>query len=156
MARSCADASARRSVGGPQSWRRRSLRARAESPCRIDRRTATPSGPTTLAAHSALDRVDLRPNGGNDMPQAVLDMEVVKRAVQLACRAPSVHNSQPCRWVHSADRSGREAIISCGAVLDHLRIAMVAAGWQAHIERFPNPNNRDHLASLEFSPLEFV
>jgi hypothetical protein len=106
------------------------------------------------------------------MPQAVLDMEVVKRAVQLACRAPSVHNSQPwrwvaegaglhlfvdrCRWVHSADRSGREAIISCGAVLDHLRIAMVAAGWQAHIERFPNPNNRDHLASLEFSPLQFV
>jgi hypothetical protein len=106
------------------------------------------------------------------MPQAVLDVEVVKRAVQLACRAPSVHNSQPwrwvaegaglhlfvdrCRWVHSADRSGREAIISCGAVLDHLRIAMVAAGWQAHIERFPNPNNRDHLASLEFSPLEFV
>jgi hypothetical protein len=60
------------------------------------------------------------------------------------------------RWVHSADRSGREAIISCGAVLDHLRVAMVAAGWQAHIERFPNPNNRDHLASLEFSPLEFV
>jgi len=106
------------------------------------------------------------------MPQAVLDMEVVKRAVQMACRAPSVHNSQPwrwvaegaglhlfvdrCRWVHSADRSGREAIISCGAVLDHLRIAMVAAGWRAHIERFPNPNNRDHLASLEFSPLEFV
>jgi hypothetical protein len=106
------------------------------------------------------------------MPQAVLDVEVVKRAVQLACRAPSVHNSQPwrwvaegaglhlfvdrCRWVHSADRSGREAIISCGAVLDHLRIAMVAAGWQAHIERFPNPNNRDHLASVEFSPLEFI
>ena len=106
------------------------------------------------------------------MPQAVLDVEVVKRAVQLACRAPSVHNSQPWhwvaegavlhlfvdrqRWVHSTDRSGREAIISCGAVLDHLRIAMVAAGWQAHIERFPNPNNRDHLASLEFSPLEFV
>ena len=33
------------------------------------------------------------------MPQAVLDVEVVKRAVQLACRAPSVHNSQPWRWV---------------------------------------------------------
>ena len=106
------------------------------------------------------------------MPQAVLEVQVVKRAVQLACRAPSVHNSQPWhwvaegavlhlfvdrqRWVHSTDRSGREAIISCGAVLDHLRIAMVAAGWQAHIERFPKPNNRDHLASLEFSPLEFV
>jgi hypothetical protein len=33
---------------------------------------------------------------------------------------------------------------------------MVAAGWQAHVERFPNPNNLDHLASVEFSPLEFV
>ena len=106
------------------------------------------------------------------MPQAVLDVEVVKRAVQLACRAPSIYNSQPWhwvaegaelrlfvdrrRWVYYADLSGREAIISCGAVLDHLRVAMVAAGWRANIERFPNPNNLDHLASVEFSPLEFV
>lgn len=106
------------------------------------------------------------------MPHPVPNIDVVKRAVQLACRAPSVHNSQPWRWVSegpvlhlfldpsrhvlSADRTGREAIISCGAVLDHLRIAMVAAGWQASIDRFPNPNNRHHLASLEFSPLDFV
>jgi hypothetical protein len=106
------------------------------------------------------------------MPQTTLDKEAVKRAVLLACRAPSVHNSQPwrwaaegaalhlyvdrSRWVPGTDSSGREAIISCGAVLDHLRVAMVAAGWQAHIERFPTPNNRDHLASIEFSPLEFV
>lgn len=106
------------------------------------------------------------------MPHAALDIDVVKKAVHMACRAPSVHNSQPWRWVFegpvlhlfvdprrrvlSADPSGREAIISCGAVLDHLRIAMVAAGWQAKIQRFPNPDNRDHLASMEFSPLEFV
>jgi hypothetical protein len=93
------------------------------------------------------------------MPQAMLGKEVIKKALLLACRAPSVHNSQPWhwvsegavlrlvidrrRWVRSADRSGREAVISCGAVLDHLRIAMVAAGWQAHIDRFPNPNNQD-------------
>ena len=106
------------------------------------------------------------------MPQAVLDVEVVKRAVQLACRAPSIHNSQPWRWVaegaelrlfvdrrrwvYYADLSGREAIISCGAVLDHLRVAMAAAGWRANIERFPNPINLNHLASVEFSALEFV
>jgi hypothetical protein len=106
------------------------------------------------------------------MPQTMVDVEVVKKAVLLACRAPSVHNSQPWRWVSEggvlqlfvdrnrwverADRSGREAILSCGAVLDHLRIAMVAAGWQANIERFPNPNNLDHLASVEFRPLDFV
>ncbi len=106
------------------------------------------------------------------MRQAVPDIEVVKKAVLLACRAPSVHNSQPwrwesegaivhlfldrSRWVNNADRSGREAIISCGAVFDHLRVAMVAAGWQAHIKRFPNPNDRDHLATVEFSRLELV
>lgn len=104
--------------------------------------------------------------------QPLPDVGVVKRAVLLACRAPSVHNSQPWQWVYrdallqlfvdrsrwarGTDHSGREAIISCGAMLDHLRIAMVAAGWQANIQRFPSPNNRNHLASVEFSPLEFV
>jgi hypothetical protein len=143
-----------------------------QSPWSMGGRTAAPPGPTTLVPHSAVDRLDLRAEWRNEMPQTTLDLEVVKRAVLLACRAPSVHNSQPWHWmseggglqlfvdrrhwVQSADCSGREAIISCGAVLDHLRIAMVAAGWQAHIERFPNPNNLDHLASVEFSPLEFV
>ncbi|OBI40359.1 NAD(P)H nitroreductase [Mycobacterium kyorinense] len=99
-------------------------------------------------------------------------MAVIKTAVLLACRAPSVHNSQPWSWdfkgqvlqlfldqhrrVPSADRSGREAIISCGAVLDHLRVAMMAAGWHAIVDLFPNPNDLDHLASIEFTPLDFV
>ncbi|MGC2675832.1 MAG: NAD(P)H nitroreductase [Mycobacterium sp.] len=106
------------------------------------------------------------------MPQTMVDVEVISSALRLACRAPSVHNSQPWRWVSEnsvlhlfvdrrrrvdiADRSGREAIISCGAVLDHLRVAMVAAGWQADIARFPSPNDKDHVASVEFSPLTFV
>src|SRR6202171_1693408 len=106
------------------------------------------------------------------MPDAMVDAEVLKDAVQLACRAPSLHNSQPwqwvadtaglhlffdrSRWVHSTDKSGREALISCGAVLDHLRVAMAAAGWTANVDRFPNPNNLDHLASIDFSPLSFV
>jgi nitroreductase len=92
--------------------------------------------------------------------------------VQLACRAPSVHNSQPWRWVADdgvlhlfvdrhrtvpgTDRSGREAIISCGAALDHLRVAMLAAGWHAEIERFPKPSDPDHLASIEFSSVDYV
>ena len=106
------------------------------------------------------------------MPDTMVDAEVIKSAVQLACRAPSLHNSQPWRWVadggslklfldrdrvvHSTDRSGREAIISCGVVLDHLRVATAAAGWTATVDRFPNPNNLDHLASVEFSPMDFV
>jgi hypothetical protein len=106
------------------------------------------------------------------MPDILVDTDVLTDAVQLACRAPSLHNSQPWQWVaegaglhlyvdhsrilYSADKSGREAHISCGAVLDHLRVAMAAAGWTANVERFPDPNNLDHLASLDFSPMSLV
>jgi hypothetical protein len=54
--------------------------------------------------------------------------------VELACRAPSLHNSQPWRWVlddsalhlfadhtrigHRTDSAGREVILSCGVALD--------------------------------------
>jgi hypothetical protein len=41
-------------------------------------------------------------------------------------------------------------------VLDHLRVAMAAAGWHAQIDRFPNPDSPNHLASIEFIPAEFV
>jgi hypothetical protein len=106
------------------------------------------------------------------MPDALVDNDVVRAAVQLACRAPSLHNSQPWQWVtegarlhlyvdhnrilYSTDKSGREALISCGAILDHLRVAMAAAGWTANVDRFPDPNNLDHLASLDFSPMSLV
>jgi nitroreductase len=101
-----------------------------------------------------------------------VDTDVIERAVELACRAPSLHNSQPWRWVasstsvdlfadpqrmvSSADTSGREAIISCGAMLDHFRVAMAAAGWETNVDRFPNPSNLDHLASIDFVPMDHV
>lgn len=102
----------------------------------------------------------------------MIDRQVLDSAVELACRAPSVHNSQPWRWVaeggelrlffdpqripHATDVTGREAVISCGAVLDHLRVAAAAAGWHATVDRFPNPNDLNHLATIHFSPLHFV
>ena len=102
----------------------------------------------------------------------MVSTEVIKNAVQLACRAPSLHNSQPWHWVvegstvhlhrdkdrslRSTDHSGRETLIGCGAVLDHFRVAMAAAGWTANVDRFPNPNNHLHLASIEFTPVELV
>jgi hypothetical protein len=106
------------------------------------------------------------------MPDTLMDTDMLGAAVQLACRAPSLHNSQPWQWVAegaglhlyvdrsrilpSTDKSGREAHLGCGAVLDHLRVAMAAAGWTANIDRFPDPNNLDHLASLGFSPTSLV
>lgn len=106
------------------------------------------------------------------MRDALVDTEIIKNAIELACRAPSLHNSQPWHWVAAgrtvelfvdpdraprhADASGREALIACGAVLDHFRVAMAAAGWTANVDRFPNPNDLHHLASVDFSPLGFV
>lgn len=105
------------------------------------------------------------------MPAAMLETEVIKNTVRLACRAPSLHNSQPWQWVadHGAlqlfleptrvldyDRSHREALIGCGAALDHLRVAMAAAGWHTQVDRFPNPHDPNHLASLEFTPMDHV
>lgn len=106
------------------------------------------------------------------MRDTVVDTRIIKQAVQLACRAPSLHNSQPWRWVvdgstvmlyldqdrvlHATDHTGAEALLGCGAVLDHFRVAMAAAGWVAHVERFPNPNNRMHLASIDFTPMDYV
>jgi hypothetical protein len=106
------------------------------------------------------------------MPERMPAVSVVKNALSVACRAPSVHNSQPWHWVlgeHTlrlfvdrqrlvgiADTSGRQAIMSCGAVLDHARIALEAAGWQIEINRFPDGRNTDQLATIVFRPLESV
>ena len=106
------------------------------------------------------------------MPATMVAAEVIRDAVRLACRAPSLHNSQPWHWlldgtalqlfadqgrvVRATDTTGREALIACGAVLDHFRVAMAAVGYTANVDRFPNPNNRLHIASIDFAPMEYV
>jgi hypothetical protein len=106
-----------------------------------------------------------------DMPTTTMQAEIIKDAVSLACRAPSLHNSQPWRWVAgdgalqlfldptrvmNYDRSRREALIGCGAALQHLNVAMAAGGWRTHVDRFPDPNDPNHLASLTFAPMDHV
>lgn len=105
------------------------------------------------------------------MPTSALDSSVIDDAVTSACRAPSLHNSQPWQWVYrdgqlrlfldssrimDADHSAREALIGCGAALDHLRTAMAAAGWQAVIERSPDSDRPQYLATIDFEPVSFV
>ncbi|MGA9491381.1 MAG: NAD(P)H nitroreductase [Mycobacterium sp.] len=105
------------------------------------------------------------------MPSTMVDTTVIEDAVRAACRAPSLHNSQPWSWVIDGrrlqlfldqsrvmptDRADRQALISCGAALDHLRVAMAARGWQCHVERFPDPGNPDNLALIHFTPAESV
>lgn len=105
------------------------------------------------------------------MLDTVIETKVIENAVRLACRAPSLYNTQPWLWVADGgrldlflepsravrtDRSQREAHISCGGVLAHLGAAMAAAGWTASIERFPAPDNPAHLARVEFAPADGV
>lgn len=105
------------------------------------------------------------------MPKTMISPKVIEDAVYLACRAPSYHNTQPWRWVVQAgelhlfvdadrvvatDHGGRQALISCGAALDHLRVAMAAAGHRAHIAYYPNPNDHRHIASISFAAIDFV
>ncbi|WP_040836142.1 Acg family FMN-binding oxidoreductase [Nocardia brevicatena] len=96
------------------------------------------------------------------------DQAALLAAMRLATRAPSVHNTQPWRWEYcdrqlrlyrdddrslpSADPTGRQLIISCGAMLDHVRTAFAAEGWRTDTVRQPTPYRPDHLATLVFRP----
>jgi nitroreductase len=95
------------------------------------------------------------------------DRRTVFGAIDLANRAPSVHNTQPWRWLLGAtsihlmadrnrrlpviDPDGRDLLLSCGAALHHLRVALAALGWRATVHRFPNPDDPTHLAAVEMS-----
>lgn len=100
------------------------------------------------------------------------DLSTIRAGLEMACRAPSVHNSQPWRWVIGdrsihlfadrsrtlpvIDRTGRELTISCGAALHHARVALRAFGWRPDVHRLPNPADADHLAAIELAPLPRV
>ena len=94
--------------------------------------------------------------------------DVLLSALQRAQRAPSVHNTQPWRWriaggaveLHAdrnrhligTDPDRRDLLISCGAALHHLRVALAAAGVAAQVDRMPDPENCDHLATVRPCP----
>lgn len=94
------------------------------------------------------------------------DSSVLQLAVDLACRAPSLHNSQPWRWKYvdgqlqllgdhtrllpATDPTGRQLHISCGAALHHLSVGLLGLRWSADIryeERAVSPNL---LATISF------
>jgi len=90
----------------------------------------------------------------------------VREVVELATRAPSVHNTQPWLWRASgdtlelyADRSrqltvdpdGRNLVISCGAALHHAQVAARGLGLVPRVERLPDPDQPDLLARLHFT-----
>jgi hypothetical protein len=88
----------------------------------------------------------------------------LRRAAVRATLAPSVHNTQPWRFVLSpdavelyADRSrqlsvldpaGRQLVISCGCALSNMRVALAGMGHRVEVARFPDPLRGDLLARV--------
>jgi hypothetical protein len=85
-------------------------------------------------------------------------------AIEQAIRAPSVHNTQPWRWrigpdtvelyadwtrhLPWTDPDRRDLVLSCGAALHHLRVALAARQLAATVERFPDNENEALLARV--------
>jgi nitroreductase len=85
-------------------------------------------------------------------------------AVTDALRAPSVHNTQPWRWrirrdavelysdedrhLDVTDPDQRDLVLSCGAALHHLQVALAARGLATDVRRLPDPEDRSHLATV--------
>jgi hypothetical protein len=87
------------------------------------------------------------------------------RVIELACRAPSVHNSQPWRWrvvdeatielyadpdrqLLVSDPSGRNLALSCGAATHHSFVAAQALGLTAAVELMPSREDETLLARI--------
>lgn len=95
----------------------------------------------------------------------VVDRELLIRAVELAGRAPSIHNSQPWqfdphgseidlyasfdRWLPATDADGRDLMLSCGAALHHLRVALAAEGLRTAVHRLPDDDDPELVATVQ-------
>ena len=104
------------------------------------------------------------------MTVATPTVPTLHHLVERACRAPSVHNTQPWRWqvgprgltlladrarqLMRADPEGRDLVLSCGAALHHLRVAAAAEGLRALVRRMPYSDDDNVLAAIEFMPEE--
>ena len=89
--------------------------------------------------------------------------------IATAARAPSVHNTQPWRFhvgeyaieLHAdlgrklrVDPLGREMLISCGAALFGLRLAVRSIGYQPLVELLPDPAQLRLLARVRLGAAE--
>lgn len=100
--------------------------------------------------------------------------QAVRRAAVRATLAPSIHNTQPWRFVLGGhgldvhadwtrrlrvlDARGRQLLMSCGCAVFNARVGLAAAGYAATVDRFPDPARPELVARLTVSGprLDFV
>jgi len=89
---------------------------------------------------------------------------LLKHAAARAALAPSVHNTQPWRFVLSGealeihadwtrqlkvlDPTKRQVLISCGCALFNARVGLAAKGYGAIVERLPDSSGSDLVARI--------
>jgi len=87
------------------------------------------------------------------------------QVVAAATRAPSIHNTQPWRFVAAPDRldvffdreralpvldpTGRQQVISCGSAVEFAVVALSAAGFDGAVDQLTDDGDPDHLATIE-------
>jgi hypothetical protein len=96
-----------------------------------------------------------------------ISARTVTAMLATASRAPSVHNTQPWRFAVGShaidlyadparklhqDRAGREMLISCGAALFGLRLAVRELGYLAMVSLLPEPSRPSLLARVTLGP----
>ena len=93
-----------------------------------------------------------------------MDEQDWAQIVAAATRAPSIHNTQPWRFVAGPERldvhfdtdralpvldpTGRQQIISCGSSVEFAVVALAAAGHAAEVELLPDAADPAHLATV--------
>jgi hypothetical protein len=101
------------------------------------------------------------------MNEPMTDEEIVRYVVARAVWAPSVHNTQPWRFTADggpqlslyadagrrlavADPDGREMMISCGAALFNIRLALRSLGWIPQTRVLPDPAQPTLMAQVSW------
>ncbi len=106
----------------------------------------------------------------HDFPRAAPPEQQLRFLLNYAVLAPSIHNTQPWRFrivgsevelyadrtrsLAVVDPEDRQLIISCGAALFHLQVAMRHFGYQPQVRLFPDPEDPDLLAFIRQGPPE--
>ncbi|HJR43893.1 MAG TPA: nitroreductase family protein [Gemmatimonadaceae bacterium] len=109
--------------------------------------------------------MDLLDDGAPEGDEAVTEMHQIAPAlIEAAVLAPSRYNTQPwlfrswpdslelvadrSRVLPASDPAARELVMSCGAALMNVRIALRHFGFAGVVETFPSPANPDLLARI--------
>jgi nitroreductase len=94
-----------------------------------------------------------------------LDARAAEAALDVAVRAPSIHNTQPWAWrldghgltlradrsrqLAVADPDGHSLLISCGAAAHLTELGLRADGWDIVTSLLPDQGDRDALARFQ-------